>query len=705
MGRYDAQQLIANIELFLENQQNGEKSPNAPAVPPIEMLLPDAIVTTAMPPTWKLFNEMILPEMGRNTSVDKIMRGTRMATLKKALLRLWGPMVGPQSVFNAQALRGFEMMANHVDQMQKRMVEMEDIYVGHLRREREQYETVLRAQKEETQVLMHTLSIRDDQVHELEDRVDLLIEELETTRKSYEEKLTDQCNELQQQVEMLASTSMTHDDQVNELEDQLEALTAATRESLFKARKETDQIEQNFQKELEILTQAIMLRDDQLHEVEDTVQSLEARHSDILKDIETRLENAQREFRSDFHTWRQSIVSNEQKWADLRESLVQLSNDLHTKVGDLRQNLEAVSLDNKAKLTELDREEQSRIEDVSTRLEQTIGQLRIHIEGIDPGAQVAWVGEAFQSLQHRIGEVEGVLRESNARLLHATEYRSLIEDLLEKVAILELRPARPPQIPEITEAQEPPRRRATDVDWLEEFHDKETDLAYVRFQRQFRGDEKILRKRQREYLERIARHLKANAPERPRLLDVACGDGIFLELLEAENWNACGVDLNTTMARLGQQRGLNVEHDDAMHYLANAPRDQWDVITAFQFVEHLEPNDIFHLLRNAHRALAPGGLLIIETLNPHTYLANKWFQFDLTHKRLIFPEVMQLFMETTGFVVVEREGINEVPEWDRLKPAGEDDVQKNFERLNNLIYGPQDYYIIGRKTSLRGMDE
>ena len=54
-------------------------------------------------------------------------------------------------------------------------------------------------------------------------------------------------------------------------------------------------------------------------------------------------------------------------------------------------------------------------------------------------------------------------------------------------------------------------------------------------------------------------------------------------------------------------------------------------------------------LRQSRRALLPDGLLIVETVNPHSPTALKNFWFDLTHQHPVFPEVLLTLCRSIGF--------------------------------------------------------
>ena len=104
-----------------------------------------------------------------------------------------------------------------------------------------------------------------------------------------------------------------------------------------------------------------------------------------------------------------------------------------------------------------------------------------------------------------------------------------------------------------------------------------------------------------------------------RLLDVGCGDGIFLAELDrstglsARSWELHGVDFSPSALADARKRGpylfeqCNLE--DGIPHLDNS----FDVVTACEVIEHIYDPD--HLLREAHRVLRPGGWLLITTPN------------------------------------------------------------------------------------------
>jgi SAM-dependent methyltransferase len=166
--------------------------------------------------------------------------------------------------------------------------------------------------------------------------------------------------------------------------------------------------------------------------------------------------------------------------------------------------------------------------------------------------------------------------------------------------------------------------------------------AYAGFEDWFRGSEAEIRERQRVYL----RLCEGHAP----VLDVGCGRGEFLELLREAGIAAQGIDLDPAMVRRCHDRGLtDVRQADAVGYLAQREPGSVGVVFAAQVVEHLPYDSLLAFLRAARRALAPGGALIAETVNPHAPQALKHFWIDPTHQHPLFPEVLVALCRLTGY--------------------------------------------------------
>ncbi len=120
-------------------------------------------------------------------------------------------------------------------------------------------------------------------------------------------------------------------------------------------------------------------------------------------------------------------------------------------------------------------------------------------------------------------------------------------------------------------------------------------------------------------LERFGRDPKARAPfEGVRLLDIGCGGGLLCEPMRRLGFSVTGVDasernIGTASAHAAQQ-GLEIDYRCATaEALLADGAGPFDLILNMEVIEHV--NDPGEFLRTCARLLAPGGLMIVATLN------------------------------------------------------------------------------------------
>jgi glycosyltransferase involved in cell wall biosynthesis/SAM-dependent methyltransferase len=165
---------------------------------------------------------------------------------------------------------------------------------------------------------------------------------------------------------------------------------------------------------------------------------------------------------------------------------------------------------------------------------------------------------------------------------------------------------------------------------------------YREFEELFRGSESFIAERQRRYLDVIG--------ECAPVVDVGCGRGEFLDVLAAAGVAATGVDSDPGMVARCREKG----HDstvlgDGVAYLDGLVDGSLGLVFSAQVVEHMPPDMLERFLAVAARKLRPGGLLVAETVNPHSAAALKAFWVDVTHQHPLFPETMLALCRIAGF--------------------------------------------------------
>jgi SAM-dependent methyltransferase len=224
---------------------------------------------------------------------------------------------------------------------------------------------------------------------------------------------------------------------------------------------------------------------------------------------------------------------------------------------------------------------------------------------------------------------------------------------------------------------------------------------YVGFEDQFRGSRDVIRARLESYLPFF--------DGRTGVLDVGCGRGEFLDLLASSGISARGIDLNPEMVEVCRERGHDVAHADAVGHLAALPDASLGGIFAAQVVEHLAPGYLLRFLELAFHKLGPGGVLVLETLNPACWVA--FFESyirDITHVWPLHPDTLKYLVTASGFPAVRIEYRSPVPAQDRLQTVatGTADPQltdvvetlnANAEKLNSRLFTYLDYAVVGSK--------
>jgi SAM-dependent methyltransferase len=216
------------------------------------------------------------------------------------------------------------------------------------------------------------------------------------------------------------------------------------------------------------------------------------------------------------------------------------------------------------------------------------------------------------------------------------------------------------------------------------------DAMYVHFEDEFRGTREDIKECLQVYLPILA-DCGAGAPERP-VLDIGCGRGEWLELLTANGLSAKGLDLNRIMIDECRRMGLDVEEAEALTHLRALPDGSLGALTGFHIIEHLPFDEVVALFDEALRVLAPGGVVIFETPNPaNLQVAAQYFYIDPTHRNPLPSQTVSFMAEARGFCRVKVLPLHPMPEFEADRP----DRTAIDATLNKLLFGPQDFSVIG----------
>jgi len=226
-------------------------------------------------------------------------------------------------------------------------------------------------------------------------------------------------------------------------------------------------------------------------------------------------------------------------------------------------------------------------------------------------------------------------------------------------------------------------------------------LHYLSFENQFRGSYDDIYGRQKYFIKYFE---GCN-----NVLDIGCGRGEFLELMKEHDIRARGIDIDDGMVEYCCLKELNVEKTDAVSCLEHLDDNSLDGIFIDQVIEHLEPAYMVRLLSLCYQKIREGCHIVIETINPLSFVSFSNFFIDLTHKRPVHPQTLEFLVSSAGFKGMELHFLSPVQESSALHCLPEDGLRhpedkewlteynRNIRILNSVLFGPQDYAVVAKK--------
>lgn len=186
-------------------------------------------------------------------------------------------------------------------------------------------------------------------------------------------------------------------------------------------------------------------------------------------------------------------------------------------------------------------------------------------------------------------------------------------------------------------------------------------------------------------------------PPKGTVLDLGCGEGVFLDVLRESGRRGIGVEHSKEFAQQCRANGHMVFEQDVFHFLRSR-KNRFDGIFASHLIEHFETRAGLRLLQLAYDALRERGVLIIVTPTFRDILVSgERFWLDISHVRPYpLPLLHELFTHL-GLEIVDEGYEPSTKAW------------RQFRRLRSYLYyvlaklrfgryyDVGDTFIVGRK--------
>ncbi len=137
-----------------------------------------------------------------------------------------------------------------------------------------------------------------------------------------------------------------------------------------------------------------------------------------------------------------------------------------------------------------------------------------------------------------------------------------------------------------------------------------------------------------------------------RLLDVGAHTGVFVDIATRHGWDAWGVEPSTWAVEQARTQGLQMH----LGTLENAafPADHFSVVTMWDVIEHVP--DPLATLQAAWRALEPGGMLVVHTMDIDSLfsrlMGKRWPWYMEMHLFYFSRHTLAALLEKAGFRVL-----------------------------------------------------
>ena len=145
--------------------------------------------------------------------------------------------------------------------------------------------------------------------------------------------------------------------------------------------------------------------------------------------------------------------------------------------------------------------------------------------------------------------------------------------------------------------------------------------------------EKLMRRKWTEAHHRYARSFVPIFSECRNVLDLGCGEGVFMDELRAAGIPAVGIDCEPSSVSVAKAKGLDIRQEEVVSFL-NECTDVFDGVFCSHLVEHLHFDAVVDLIEGVTNCIQAPGLVVFVFPNSRS-LQMQLFSFwrDPTHVR------------------------------------------------------------------------
>lgn len=152
--------------------------------------------------------------------------------------------------------------------------------------------------------------------------------------------------------------------------------------------------------------------------------------------------------------------------------------------------------------------------------------------------------------------------------------------------------------------------------------------------------------------------LLAGATDRGvNILEVGFGNGGLMAYCKSVGHSVVGTEANPQLVAVAQSSGYEVF---GAEFLDECPPGAFDLIIALDVIEHIDPSQTVAFAQSCHRALKPGGRLLLRFPNGDSPFSVSSFNSDVTHLNWISADKMRYYAQASGFSGMKIQGTPQI---------------------------------------------
>jgi 2-polyprenyl-3-methyl-5-hydroxy-6-metoxy-1,4-benzoquinol methylase len=139
------------------------------------------------------------------------------------------------------------------------------------------------------------------------------------------------------------------------------------------------------------------------------------------------------------------------------------------------------------------------------------------------------------------------------------------------------------------------------------------------------------------------------------ILELGCGHGILMHFAQEAGYrNVIGVDASPEQVATAHALGIaGAREGDLFATLNSAAPESYDVVLAYDVLEHFRKDELMVFADEVHRILRPGGKWIVRVPNADAPFAMRMRYGDFTHELIFNRDSLGQLLQAVGFKQVD----------------------------------------------------